>query len=218
VSAGHFWSNGTSDRTTASWGPVQATSAASTPTTTVVTPAKPGATAPAGNHDRVDTDVHNAFANVREELRPYLSRAWQAYADHHGILMPGTGYNSSVGVQREDARTPSGAMAGSDPDFMITDHLDRFGERFGDVPDLVVEVVSDEPASRIRDYEDKRREYAAAGIAEYWIIDAPANRVLVLTLDAGDYGTAADRQLNEAVTSRLFPDFVVTVSDLLPTC
>jgi predicted TIM-barrel fold metal-dependent hydrolase len=44
--------------------------------------------------------------------------------------MPGTGYNSSVGVQREDARTPSGAMAGSDPDFMITDHLDRFGIDF----------------------------------------------------------------------------------------
>ena len=107
-----------------------------------------------------------------------------------------------------------------EPDITVyrTDHLDRFGERFGDVPDLVVEVVSDEPASRIRDYEDKRREYAAAGIAEYWIIDAPANRVLVLTLDAGVYGTAADRQLNEAVTSRLFPDFVVTVSDLLPTC
>ena len=107
-----------------------------------------------------------------------------------------------------------------EPDITVyrADHLDRFGERFGDVPDLVVEVVSDDPASRIRDYEDKRREYAAAGIAEYWIIDAPANRVLVLTLDAGDYGVAADRQLNEAVTSRLFPDFVVTVSDLLPTC
>ena len=78
----------------------------------------------------IDTDVHNAFANVREELRPYLPRAWQAYADYHGILMPGTGYNSSVGVQREDARTQSGAMAGSDPDFMITDHLDRFGIDF----------------------------------------------------------------------------------------
>jgi predicted amidohydrolase YtcJ len=82
-----------------------------------------------------------------------------------------------------------------EPDITVyrTDHLDRFGERFGDVPDLVVEVVSDDPASRIRDYEDKRREYAAAGIAEYWIIDAPANRVLLLTLDAGDYGVAADR-------------------------
>ena len=78
----------------------------------------------------IDTDVHNAFADVRQELKPYLSRAWQSYADHHGIQMPGTGYNSSVGVQREDARTPSGGMAGSDPDFLIKDHLDRFGIEF----------------------------------------------------------------------------------------
>jgi Uma2 family endonuclease len=105
-----------------------------------------------------------------------------------------------------------------EPDVTVyrTDHLDRFGDRFGDVPDLVVEVVSDDSASRIRDYEDKRREYAAAGIPEYWIIDPPAGRVLVLTLESGDYVTAADRQLNEAVTSRLFPDFTVTITDLLP--
>lgn len=105
-----------------------------------------------------------------------------------------------------------------EPDVTIyrEDHLDRFGERYGDTPDLVVEVVSDDPASRIRDYEDKRREYAAAGIAEYWIIDPQANRVLVLTLESGDYVTAAERPLNEAVVSRLFPDFTVTISDLLP--
>ena len=106
-----------------------------------------------------------------------------------------------------------------EPDITVyrTDHLHRFGERFGDVPDLVVEVVSDDPASRVRDYEDKRREYAAAGIAEYWIIDPATNRVLVLTLDSGVYVTAADQHLNEAVTSRLFPDFTATIADLLPT-
>jgi len=92
-----------------------------------------------------------------------------------------------------------------------------FGDRFGEVPDLVVEVVSDDPASRIRDYEDKRREYATAGIAEYWIIDATADRVLVLTLESGDYVTAADGRLHEAVASRLFPEFTATIADLLPT-
>lgn len=75
----------------------------------------------------IDADVHNAFADVRAELRPYLSRRWQAYADAHGIVVPPTGYVSPVGVQREDARTPSGGMAGSDPDFLIRDHLDRYG-------------------------------------------------------------------------------------------
>lgn len=104
-----------------------------------------------------------------------------------------------------------------EPDITVyrTDHLDRFGERFGDVPDLVVEVVSDDPASRTRDYEDKRRDYAAAGIPEYWIIDPAADRVLVLALEAGDYVTAAERRLGDAVQSRLFADFSVTISTLL---
>jgi Uma2 family endonuclease len=106
-----------------------------------------------------------------------------------------------------------------EPDITVyrADHLDRFGERFGDVPDLVVEVVSDDPASRIRDYEDKRREYAAAGIPEYWIVDLMADRVLVLTLESGDYVTAVDGHLTDAVTSRLFPEFTVKIADLLPT-
>jgi Uma2 family endonuclease len=34
---------------------------------------------------------------------------------------------------------------------------------------IVVEVVS--PESRTRDYIDKAREYAAAGIPEYWVVD-----------------------------------------------
>jgi len=96
-----------------------------------------------------------------------------------------------------------------------TEHLDRFGERFGDVPDLVVEVVSDDPASRTRDYEDKRRDYSAAGIPEYWIIDPAADRVLVLSLESGSYTTAAERRLDDVVHSRLFPGFAVRISSLL---
>lgn len=105
-----------------------------------------------------------------------------------------------------------------EPDITVyrSDHLERFGERFGGVPDLVVEVVSDDPLSRTRDYEDKRREYAAAGIPEYWIVDPAADRVVVLTLESGDYVTAAERRLDESVKSMLFPDFSVTISGLVP--
>lgn len=105
-----------------------------------------------------------------------------------------------------------------EPDITVYrwDHLDRFGERFGGVPDLVVEVVSDDPVSRVRDYEDKRREYSAAGIPEYWIVDPGADRVLVLTLESGDYVTAAEQRLSETVQSRLFVDFSVTIAALLP--
>ncbi|MEO0866872.1 MAG: Uma2 family endonuclease, partial [Cyanobacteria bacterium J06642_11] len=58
------------------------------------------------------------------------------------------------------------------------------------VPDLVVEVVSSsdtDPKSRERDYGEKRREYAARGIPEHWIVDPVAAIVLVLTLVGDEY-------------------------------
>jgi Uma2 family endonuclease len=39
-------------------------------------------------------------------------------------------------------------------------------------PALVIEVVSPGTQNRIRDYRYKRTEYAARGIAEYWIVCA----------------------------------------------
>jgi len=46
------------------------------------------------------------------------------------------------------------------------------------VPDLVVEVVS--PGSADRDYVEKREEYWARGVKEYWIVDLSQEQVLVL--------------------------------------
>jgi Uma2 family endonuclease len=57
-------------------------------------------------------------------------------------------------------------------------------------PLLVVEVVSNsetDPQSRVRDYQEKRLEYAARGIPEYWIIDPIATVILVLTLKGTQY-------------------------------
>jgi Uma2 family endonuclease len=58
------------------------------------------------------------------------------------------------------------------------------------VPILVVEVVSSsntDQKSRDRDYKEKRAEYAAQQIPEYWIVDPIAAVVLVLTLDGEQY-------------------------------
>jgi len=57
-------------------------------------------------------------------------------------------------------------------------------------PILVVEVVSSSDSnkkSRDSDYIDKRNEYAARGIPEYWIVDLIEGVVLVLILQNGDY-------------------------------
>jgi Uma2 family endonuclease len=58
------------------------------------------------------------------------------------------------------------------------------------VPMLVVEVVlssNSDPKSRERDYKEKRIEYAARQIPEYWIVDPIAATVLVLKLEGEQY-------------------------------
>lgn len=52
-------------------------------------------------------------------------------------------------------------------------------------PTLVIEVVS--PNQENRDYRYKRSEYAARGIAEYWIVDPVQQRVTVLEWVEGLY-------------------------------
>jgi Uma2 family endonuclease len=52
-------------------------------------------------------------------------------------------------------------------------------------PALVVEVVS--PNQQKRDYRYKRTEYAARGIAEYWIVDPIDNKITVLEWVEGLY-------------------------------
>lgn len=51
------------------------------------------------------------------------------------------------------------------------------------VPELVIEVVS--PGSEDRDYREKREEYLAFGVKEYWIVDPPKQSLLVLRRDRG---------------------------------
>jgi len=61
---------------------------------------------------------------------------------------------------------------GREPDllFISKDRLPLLKETYLDGPaDLVIEIVS--PESQLRDQREKRAEYAAAGIKEYWLID-----------------------------------------------
>jgi Uma2 family endonuclease len=79
-------------------------------------------------------------------------------------------------------------------------------------PLLVVEVVSPNQASR--DYRYKRSEYAARGIAEYWIIEPITFQVTVLELVEGFY----DEHIyigDGAIASPLFNDFKLTAKQVL---
>ncbi|MGL5793923.1 MAG: Uma2 family endonuclease [Waterburya sp.] len=80
-------------------------------------------------------------------------------------------------------------------------------------PALVVEVVSPGKANHDRDYRYKRSEYAARGIAEYWIIDPQVNKLKVLLLNEGIYqeNIYQDEQL---IVSKLFPQLQLTAKQI----
>ncbi|QKQ75007.1 Uma2 family endonuclease [Nostoc sp. TCL240-02] len=86
-------------------------------------------------------------------------------------------------------------------------------------PLLVVEGVS--PNQSSRDYRYKRSEYAARGIAEYWIVDPIQQRVTVLEWVEGFYeekvylGDSALAQLNEVIASLVFADLKLTAVQVL---
>lgn len=75
--------------------------------------------------------------------------------------------------------------------------------------DLVVEVVSDDDESRERDYETKVKDYAEAGIPEYWIVDPQQQKITVLTLDGDKYAEHCIAKPGETAESRLLEGFTV---------
>jgi Uma2 family endonuclease len=77
--------------------------------------------------------------------------------------------------------------------------------------DLVIEVVSDDEEDRQRDLVTKRREYAQARIAEYWIVDPKTETISVLVLAGTEYVLHGEFRTGETATSVLLPSFTVEV-------
>lgn len=113
-----------------------------------------------------------------------------------------------VRVRRGEFREP-------DIVFMAMEHEDRIGEKFWNGADLVVEVVSGAKEDRKRDLVEKRRDYARAGIAEYWIVDPEEQRVTVLRLAGKRYVVHGEFAKGTAATSHLLRGFQVDVTEAL---
>ncbi len=79
-------------------------------------------------------------------------------------------------------------------------------------PLLVVEVVSPNQANR--DYRYKRSEYAARGIAEYWIVDAIDQKVTVLEWVEGFYEEQV-YTVDQAVISPVLGNLEITATQVL---
>lgn len=91
---------------------------------------------------------------------------------------------------------------------------DPQGTKFWDGADLVVEVVSEGTENRRRDLVVKRRAYAAAKISEYWLVDLQKSQVTVLKLRGGKYVVYGTFRGDDRVRSALFPEFVLSVTEI----
>lgn len=98
-----------------------------------------------------------------------------------------------------------------EPDLMLLlashDHLRH--DKYWEGADLVMEVVS--PDDPERDLVTKRREYAQAGIPEYWIVDPQTETITVLRLDNDAYMEHGRFGRGAVATSATLPDLQVEV-------
>ena len=95
---------------------------------------------------------------------------------------------------------------------MLAEHRDREHDAYFDGADLVIEVVSDDDPDR--DLVTKRREYAQAGIAEYWIVEPQVETITVLRLDRDQYVEHGRFGRGAAAASALLPGLSVDVATM----
>jgi Uma2 family endonuclease len=81
--------------------------------------------------------------------------------------------------------------------------------------DLCVEILSGSVRDRQRDLFEKRAEYAAAGIPEYWIVDPETRTIAVLTLAGteAEYRLHGEFRPDDTATSVLLDGFSVNVAE-----
>lgn len=72
------------------------------------------------------------------------------------------------------------------------------------IPEVVVEIVS--PGSEDRDYREKREEYLAFGVKEYWIVDPGKRLILLLRRERGRW-TEQRFGPSDACETPLLPGF-----------
>ncbi len=111
-------------------------------------------------------------------------------------------------------RIPTGHYREPDVMFLRKENFHLRTNRIWNGADLVMEVVSPDPKDRKRDYDEKLADYAEAGIAEYWIVDAEQQSVIVHRLDGKHYAIHGEFIRGQQATSVLLKGFEVDVAAL----
>ena len=101
-----------------------------------------------------------------------------------------------------------------EPDLLLVLDKDdpRAQDEFWLGADLVMEIVS--PDKPKRDIEEKPRDYAEAGIPEYWIVNPLDETISVLVLQGDSYATQAISHAGERAASVLLDGFSVRVDEV----
>jgi Uma2 family endonuclease len=111
-------------------------------------------------------------------------------------------------------RLRTGKFREPDVLFLRRGKIARMGNQYWDTADLVMEVVSDD--NRDHDLKKKRREYALAGIPEYWIVDPQDSTITILTLnprkEKKSYIVHGRFAAGDRATSKTLPGFEVDVT------
>jgi Uma2 family endonuclease len=84
-------------------------------------------------------------------------------------------------------------------------------------PRLVMEIVSPGKTNRDRDYLNKREQYAAIAVTEYWIVDPNTQSILVLVLENGVYQEVGQFQDSDRIVSPSFASLSLTVEQVFQT-
>jgi len=142
------------------------------------------------------TEVHQAILTL-------LTRALLQYLDPRGGVMR----FAPLRLRLRDRKY-------REPDLLVLlDRADpRRAPRYWLGADWVLEVVSpDDPA---RDLVTKRREYAEAGIPEYWIVNPLDRTVTVLALQGDRYAEHGTFTPGMIANSGLLAGFVIVVDEV----
>jgi Uma2 family endonuclease len=96
--------------------------------------------------------------------------------------------------------------------FMRKEHAGRITEPYWEGADLVMEVVS--PGTRRTDCLIKLREYAEAGVPEYWLVDPEDRSVTVYVLSGSSYAQHTKGELPDTLSSPTLPGFEMEVREV----
>jgi len=96
--------------------------------------------------------------------------------------------------------------------FMSNEHRNRITENLWSIPDLVMEVLSENSIEE--DRKCKFRQYEKSGIQEYWIVDPFQKIIEVFTLENGAYILFGKFGAGAVVTSKLLAGFQVAVNSV----